>query len=296
MNNQQEDSFELFADTLTITLGCIIFIALLLVTITRSDQMDEGGLFHLERRSELVSKQIEIAAAQVNSSEAQLSQAVSDQNASTSRLDDYEAYAKNQIRNFKEKHESTYAEALLAENQRTSLFLTKLPWIQQTIEENSQSLEARINRAFTEAAEQPIALSVLREQDKTASHPIYWIIANQKLYPVPGGPPKQYRHITWAPYESDQIKREEPLWRLSPKETAGLGLDAGLQHLRKNSAELTRDSDYQIVLLIYEDSFAEGREILRALSSMDVNFSWRPLTQSQRILMSTQGLPPDAPF
>jgi hypothetical protein len=296
MNDELEDSFELFADTLTITLGCIIFIALLLVTITRSDQMDESGLFHLERRSELVSKQVDIALAQVDTTEAKLNQALATSNETATALSDYEAYARNQIRVFSEKHESDYAEALLAENQRTTLFLTKLPWLKQTIEENSHSLEERIDRAFAEASQQPIALSVLREQDKTASHAIYWIVFQQKLYPVPGGPPKQYRHITWSPYSSTNGDGNEQLWQLSPKTAGGLELNEGIQHLRDASAELTRDSDYQIVLLVYEDSFAEGRETLRELSAMDVNFSWRPLTQNQRILMSEAGLPPDAPF
>ena len=59
---------------------------------------------------------------------------------------------------------------------------------------------------------------------------------------------------------------------------------------------LTRDSESQVVLLVYEDSFGLARELLAQLSQEDVNFSWRPFEMEQRIVMSKEGLPPDSPF
>jgi len=59
---------------------------------------------------------------------------------------------------------------------------------------------------------------------------------------------------------------------------------------------LSRDSESQVVLLVYEDSFRLARELLVGLSQEDVNFSWRPFEIEQRIVMSEEGLPPDSPF
>lgn len=296
MNDEQQDSFELFADTLTITLACIIFIALLLVTITRSHQIDESGLFYLERRSDLISKQVEIAAKQVITTEQTLDRALDSSNEAIATLNDYEGHATARLHHFLGNNDTIYANALLAENIRISLFVTKLPWLNQTIQENSNSLEQRIDRAFTEASKHPIALSVLREQNKTATKPIYWIVSHDKLYPVQGGPGKQYRHIKWERSSHSENEAAEQIWQLSPKSAGGLNVGDGLELIRESSAEITRESNYQIVLLVYSDSFEQARTILTELSTMDVNFSWRPLTLNQRILMSEAGLPPDAPF
>lgn len=296
MSDEQQDSFELFADTLTITLACIIFIALLLATITRSNQMDQGGLFHLERRSELVSKQIEIASKQVRSTEQKLDLAIQSNQEATVILENYEEYALAQIKHYLAAHETTYANALLSENSRNVLFATKLPWLSQTIQENTQSLNQRIARSFAEAAKQPIALSVLRERDKVDSKPIYWIISQGKLHPVRGGPTQKSPHIEWSRVEQPTNDEAAQKWLLTPNAKAGLSLEDGLQQLTESAALIPRQSGYQMILLVYADSFPQARATLRQLSSMDVNFSWRPLTMNQRILMSKNGLPPDAPF
>lgn len=296
MNDEQQDSFELFADTLTITLACIIFIALLLVTITRSHQIDESGLFYLERRSDLISKQVEIASKQVSTTEQALDRLLKSNNEAIAALNNYEEHATTQLRHFLGENDTSYANALLSENLRISLFHAKLPWLNQTIQENSNSLEGRIDRAFTEASKHPIALSVLREQNRTAAKPIYWIVSNSKLYPVQGGPGNQYRHIEWEHSNHSENGGAEQTWQLSPKSEGGLNVVEGLRLIRESSIEITRESNYQIVLLVYSDSFKQARTILIELSTMDVNFSWRPLTLNQRILMSESGLPPEAPF
>lgn len=296
MNDEQQDSFELFADTLTITLGCIIFIALLLVTITRSHQLDQSGLFHFERRSELLSRQIAIAENALSKDSEALENAILGDHSADFKLKEYENNAAKALRQFLRENDRHYAQALLSENLRSQLFLTKLPWMLETIQLNINSIEDRINRAFAAASETPIAVSLLREQAIDAPIPAYVIIYNNKLFPVPAGPGREYPHIKWTPLSQTPQSSSGEIWQLSPQENAGMDLTTGMRYLEKLAAKISRDSKSQIVLLVYADSFQTARSALRELSKWSVNFSWRPFKMEQRILMREGGLPPDSPF
>lgn len=296
MDENSQDSFELFADTLTITLGCILFIALLLVTITRSHQMDKSGLFHLERRSELLSRQISLAEDSVSQAENTLHSLTASDPSKEALILNYESRARAALGDFFRSNEHHYATAIANENIRSQIFFSKYPWMTQTIRTNIQSLDERIDRAFTEASNEPIALSVLREQNIKAPVPIYILLKHQKLYPVKGGPERDYTEISWTRLNQQNELTTNQTWQLEPNREAGLEWDGAEQHLQKLAGQLTRDSESQIVLLVYEDSFELARSLLRELSRSDVNFSWRPFKMGQRILMSSDGLPPEAPF
>jgi hypothetical protein len=296
MNEDQQDSFELFADTLTITLACIIFIALLLVTITRSHQIDQSGLLHIQRRSELLEQQIRLAHLAVTTAEEELRMQIKSDQQAPSKLAAYRQSALDQIDAVLKKFEPAYADALLAENRRAGLFTTKLPWISQTVESNNSSLKTRIERTFSKASQEAIALSVLREQAQSANEPIYWIIHAGRHYPVAGGPGQNYAHVDWKRTDKYNNNSGETIWQLTPKPSGGLDSKNSLNYLSELATGLTRESKRQIVLLVYADSFLEARILLTELSSMNINFSWRPLQQNQRILMSESGLPPKATF
>lgn len=296
MDDSNKDSFELFADTLTITLGCVLFIALLLVTITRSHTIDESGLFQIERRSELLKRQVPLAEASVYPDEALIDTLTSADPGMDDLLLNYENATRSALDQFFQKNPPHYARALANENVRSQVFLSKYNWLMETIQTNIKSLGDRIERAFTEASNDPIALSVLREQDKSAPVPVYLVLKNQKIYPVEGGPGKSYRHISWTPVHPSRKTRSSQVWHLQLIEDAGLDKEAAEAHLRALTGKLSRKSESQIVLLVYQDSFQRARHVLRSLSQREVNFSWRPLETDQRILMSSEGLPPPAPF
>lgn len=296
MDENSQDSFELFADTLTITLGCILFIALLLVVITRSHQMDKSGLFHLERRSGLLNRQISLAENSVSKAENTLQSLTASDPSKEPLILNYESRARAALSAFFRANEPNYATAIAHENIRSQIFFSKYPWMTQTIRSNIQSLDQRIGRAFTEASNEPIALSVLREQNKQAPVPIYIVLKHQKLYPVKGGPGRDYAQISWTRVNQQNESKTNQTWQLDPNREAGLEWDQAEQYLQNLAGQLTRDSESQIVLLVYEDSFELARSLLRELSRNDVNFSWRPFKTGQRILMSHDGLPPEAPL
>lgn len=296
MNENSQDSFELFADTLTITLGCIVFIALLLVTITRSHQIDQSGLFYIERRSELLNLQISIAENSFSRVEDSLKKVIAAEPSKARLIRTYESKARAALIAFFETNEHNYAKAIADENIRTQIFFAKYPWMAQTIRSNIKSLDERIDRAFTKASNEPIAMSVLREQDIKAPVPVYIILKYKKIYPVRGGPGRDYAQVSWTRLSQSHAPEANPTWQLDPNENAGLDLDEAKQYLQKLSGQLTRQSKSQIVLQVYEDSFQPAREILRELSRSNVNFSWRPFEMGQPMLMSSEGLPPEAPF
>lgn len=296
MNDENQDSFELFADTLTITLGCIIFIALLLVTITRSHQMDKSGLFDFERRSELLGRQISIAEQSLATAEKALDTEVSRTAQAQEVLENYEARARSALAKFYHQNEAQYANALASENIRTKVFMTKYPWMTETIRSNIESLDERIDRAFAEASKEAIALSVLREKAIKAPVPLYYLLKGDVLYPVSAGPYGENQHVSWARTGPQNVLGTAEKWQLSPIEGFGLRGSDAWATLQKDIKSLTRDSESQVVLLVYEDSFRLAREILAELSQEDVNFSWRPFELTQRIVMSKEGLPPESPF
>ena len=296
MNDENQDSFELFADTLTITLGCIIFIALLLVTITRSHQMDKSDLFDFERRSELLSRQISIAEQSLASAEKALNSQASLTTQAQDVLEYYEAQAHSALAKFYHQTEAQYANALASENIRTQVFITKYPWMTETIRSNIESLDARIDRAFAEASKEAIALSVLREKAIKAPIPLYYLLKGDILYPVSAGPYGANQHVSWTRTGPQNVLGTAEKWQLSPIEGLGLGGSDAWAALQEDIEGLTRDSESQVVLLVYEDSFRLARELLAELSQEEVNFSWRPFEMEQRIVMSKDGLPPDSPF
>lgn len=296
MNDENQDSFELFADTLTITLGCIIFIALLLVTITRSHQMDKSGLFHFERRSELLIRQISIAEKTLVTVEHELDTTVNNTAQAQEAFDDYESRARNSLAKFYDQTENQYANALASENIRVQVFMTKYPWMKQTIRSNIESLDERIDRAFAEASKEAIALSVLREKAIKAPVPIYFLLKGDVLYPVSAGPFGENRHVFWTRTGPQNVLGKAEKWQLSPIAGEGFEGSDAWASLQEDMEGLSRDSESQVVLLVYEDSFRLARELLVGLSQEDVNFSWRPFEIEQRIVMSEEGLPPDSPF
>ena len=227
MNDENKDSFELFADTLTITLGCIIFIALLLVTITRSHQMDKSGLFDFERRSELLGRQISIAEQSLAAAEEALGTQVSRTSQAEDVLENYEARARSALAKFYHQTEAQYANALASENIRTQVFMTKYPWMTETIRSNIESLDERIERAFAEASKEAIVLSVLREKAIKAPVPLYFLLKGDVLYPVSAGPYGENQHVSWTRTGPQNVLGTAEQWQLSPIEGFGLrGTDA----------------------------------------------------------------------
>ncbi|MFP4156453.1 MAG: hypothetical protein ACLFU4_02445 [Opitutales bacterium] len=295
MNGQPQDSFELFADTLTITLGCILFIALLLVTITRSHQLDQSSLVQFERRSELLERQINVAENSVKRAEASLKHAIGLTASGKARLEAYEAAAHAELDNFVEQNGPEYTKALAEENRRSRIFFAKYPWMLQAIQANTQSLDERIDRAFAEASSRQVALSVLHQKEIEAPNAIYMILKDERLYPV-GTRTEDPPHVSWIPENKPEATHAAPTWQVVPKEHAGLDLKEAKQLLAQTADSVHRASGSQIVLLVYEDSFQLARKLLQELSRSDLYFSWRPLTMKQRALMSDEGLPPDAPF
>jgi len=296
LSDTNQDSFELFADTLTITLACIIFIALLLVTITRSHQIDQSGLFHLQRRSELLDRQIELAKVALTEAETALQSAIADDRTASGRIAANERANLHKIQSFSGQNEASYAKALLMENKRANLFLIKQPWISQTIEQNKKSLDDRIERAFADSANEAIALSVLREESVSDVEPVYWVVHKNRFYPVTGGPGKIYPHVAWTQLDRNNDDTEERIWQLSVKPSGGFGLEEALRNIETAIERGFKESNRQFVLLVYNDSFAKARDLLRHLNRLDVHFSWQPFSEDQVIRMSESGLPPDTRF
>lgn len=295
MSEEQQDSFELFVDTLTITLGCIIFIGLLLVIINQSHLLDESGLFHLQQRSEILEKQVAAGRKEVERIEMILSEKLTNDSHAAKRIQAHEARMRHHLEILKLESDSHYTEAILSENKRHTLFLAQAPWITAAVAETHTSLSERISRAFAEATETPIALSVLREQSEIKAKPVYWLIQRGQFFPVPGGPGSPYDYVEWARPEDPHLNNRGSLWQLIPK-ALGMRVDEGLRELERSAAKIRKPSEFQIVLLVYSDSFAEARQALRLLGDSDAHFSWRPMEMHQRVLMAPSGLPPDAPF
>lgn len=296
MSDHESDSFELFADTLTITLACIIFISLLLVTMTRSHEMDESGLLYVQRRSELLVDQIALAKESLAAIESELNAVVEADSGALQRLESYRKLAVHKIDAAMQTHEKFYADALLAENKRAGLFSIKLPWIAGAVAANTVSLDARIERTFAEASERAIALSILREQSAEGAEPLYWIVREQGYFPVPGGPGRSYPHVLWRPTEKTDAQTGERIWQLMIQPTGGLNLEQAVESIEGVKKSISNQGKRQLVLLVYADSFKEGRALLEKLSQMEVHFSWRPFTEDQRVLMSESGLGPEVRF
>lgn len=53
-------------------------------------------------------------------------------------------------------------------------------------------------------------------------------------------------------------------------------------------------SGWQVVLLVHPDSFVLGRELVRTLDGLAVDFSWRPTLEDGPISLALDGLPPPA--
>jgi hypothetical protein len=258
--------------------------------------MDKSGLFDFERRSELLSRQISVAEQSLAAAEKELATQSNTTTQAQEVIDDYESRARGALARFYDQTEAQYANALASENIRTQVFITKYPWMTQTIRSNIESLDKRIDRAFAEASREAIALSVLREKAIKAPVPLYYLLKESVLYPVTAGPLGENLHVSWTRTGPKNVLGEAEKWQLSPIEGTGFGTSSAWASLQEDIKKLSRDSESQVVLLVYEDSFRLARVLLAELSQKDVNFSWRPFEMGQRIVMSKEGLPPDSPF
>jgi hypothetical protein len=294
MNDEQQDSFELFADTLTITFGSIIFIALLLVAVTRSHEIEQSGLSHFERRSELLVRQIQVGEDALAAARLELDQALlQDEQRAAQRLGEYETAAKAALHGFFSQTEPNLANALAAENIRSQLFEIRFPWMAETISRNIASLDQRIRRANAEARKGAIARSVLREEKlDVRKQPIYFILKGEALYPVTDGPGGKNLYVSWTRVSLPNVPASRVKYQVSPKVGTGFESSQAWYALQKQIKNLTRDSEFQVSLLVFEDSFGLARELIKGLIQKEVNFSWIPYEIDKEIRMSGEGIRP----
>jgi hypothetical protein len=296
VNRQEHDSLELFVDTLTITLGCVIFIALLLVTMTHSSAMDDGGLFHVERRSELLKQQIEDARASLGVAEAAVQQTLKENPGLRSRLSLETGIRESRIQSAVVGDRPEIADAKLDENRRLQLQLAKFPWVRESVLSNNASLGDRIARAYEANANKVLSVATLQERDRLNVKPEYVVLSMGRVFPVPGGPGARYEHVQWLPSSDRVSPNGQPIWELIAKPGKGLNIVEGITWLEQFLGEPDALHGRQVVLLIKEDSFEEGRKLLVLLSQHQVNFSWIPYMNATPMELTEGGLPPDAPL
>jgi hypothetical protein len=311
VKTSQNDSFDLFADILTITLGVTMLFALFTALSSATSHFFPAELNDPEIQSMLLRDQVitanenvsrQAAANEEIATRIALTQGGDPQTVLTQARGDLAAQTIKEAAKILGKPDkaipnlSPTKAALLRENQRLNLDILRLETAEDVISKRIESLNATITRASKGIEEaNAAALRFLREdQKRPRGRPFYLVCQYDALYPLfqvtDGVIYRNQANVGWA------HRRETDRLLASPSRGDGLLYLEALEYARSLSQVLEEIPDRYPVLLIYGDSFELGRDVLQTLIQTDIEFSWRPLGPDAQLVFSADGMPPPPPL
>lgn len=311
MKISKNESLDLFADILTITLGVTMLFALLTALTGTVSHLFPDELRDHEIQTRLLEHQLANIERkridQATSNEARASRvgaafgrdpAVVLEEAERRLLSEAIAAAEGQLGEIGGSGQalSLGRAALLRENQRLILDILRLESTEEVIQSRTVFLEKQIARSLHSIEETNSAnLRFLREdRNRPRGQPFYIVCQYDKMYPlfqVTNG--RLFRNdsgIGWTHRSGTGQLRAYPSRR------DGLFHAEALDYIRKLPEMLENFPNHYPVLFVYGDSFYLARDALKILIESGMDFSWLPLAPEAGLIFSSGGLPPPPPL
>jgi hypothetical protein len=303
-HEETDDGLGLFADVISGTLGIIMLTALFFALRAATSSSGIAGLPKDPAfRSELTTQRVIAARAHIVEVEARLAAlrppALANPESTTPAAADPDlpalAWISTQSAIIPPSEDPAVSTARLRDFLRQRQRLVDLRLLKTSADQLAEDYRDRLRNAREDYVRQtatPLRLPRETAVAATGSRWFYLLVRGGRvrpLYEVKNGTvQRDNERNSWISYDEGRrlrcFPRDASSW---PEEHT--------QSLLHETARDVAAAGWQVVLLVHPDSFVLGRELVRTLDGLAVNFSWRPTLEEAHLTLALDGLRPPAP-